>query len=192
LSINTTFSTTVFDTRWTTFRRNSYVQAPQKWRQWLCNRGSLTEHLINASGGDFHVVVHRQQWLLPHRSEAKALGLKPRQIALIREVKLIGRGQTYVFARTVVPLSTLTGKQKQLSRLGTRALGSLLFSDPSLRRGKFQTSLLTAENKQKAWARRSVFYLSNKPLLVCEMFLPILENIAYTPPMLPNRSISGN
>ncbi len=176
-----------FDTRWTTYRRPNQLQAPRIWRRWLCDRGSLTQHLIAASNNNFRVEVEQQCWSIPSRSEAKVLGIKHRQVALIREVKLIGNDQPYVVARTVIPAGTLTGKQKQLATLGNRSLGSLLFNEPSMRRGKFQISRLTS-NSEKAgyslWARRSVFYLSNKPLLVSEVFLPVLGQLDYQPPLL--------
>lgn len=183
-----------FDTRWTTYRRPNQLQAPRLWRRWLCDRGSLTKHLIAASENCFRVEVQQQDWLIPSRSEAKVLGIKHRQVALIREVKLIGNDQTYVVARTVIPAGTLTGKQKQLATLGNRSLGTVLFNDPSMRRGKFQISRLRNEpqkegGSQSLWARRSVFYLSNKPLLVCEVFLPVLGQIDYQPPLLSSDNI---
>ncbi|MEH6446427.1 MAG: chorismate lyase [Oceanospirillaceae bacterium] len=174
-----------FDTRWTTYRRPNSLQAPRIWRRWLCDRGSLTQHLIEASNQQFQVLLQQQDWLLPSRSEAKVLGIKHRQVSLIREVKLMGAGETFVFARTVIPAGTLTGKQKQLAMLGNRSLGSLLFTDPSMRRGKFQITQLQLDSGEKVWARRSVFYLSNKPLLVCEVFMPVLAELCYQPPVFP-------
>ncbi|MGB1238494.1 MAG: chorismate--pyruvate lyase family protein [Pseudomonadales bacterium] len=178
-----------FDTRWTTFRRPNNLQAPRPWRSWLCDRGSLTEHLIAASDGDFDVQVQRQQWLVPSRSEAKILGLKNRQLALVREVKLCGGGTPWVFARTVIPVTTLTGRQKQFSQLGNRSLGTVLFNDPSMRRGAFQISRLTASTGERLWARRSLFYLDNKPLLVCEVFLAPVAALGYQPPLLPSGKV---
>ncbi len=194
MPFKTALSAINFDTRWTTYRRPNQLQAPRLWRRWLCDRGSLTQHLIAASNNNFRVEVQQQCWAIPSRSEAKVLGINHRQVALIREVKLMGNDQVYVVARTVIPAGTLTGKQKQLSTLGNRSLGTLLFNEPSMRRGKFQISRLRNPDKQQfacesLWARRSVFYLSNKPLLVCEVFLPVLANIDYHPPLLSNDKI---
>ena len=172
-----------FDTRWSTYQRPTNLQAPRPWRQWLLDRGSLTTHLIAASNNHFKVALKQQGWAIPYRSEAKALKLKNRQAALIREVELLGNEQVYVLARTVIPASTLTGKYQQLATLGNKSLGSVLFSDPSMRRGTFQICQLRLDNGEKVWARRSVFYLSGKPLLVCEVFLPILASTNYQPPL---------
>ena len=168
-----------FDVRWYTLRRPAATDAPPEWRKWLLDPGSLTQRLINASQGDFRVEVVRQLWGRPTRSEARALGIPPRQLALIREVQLIGNGQPWVFARTIIPASTLTGKQRKLNYLGNRSLGSVLFRDPTMRRGALQVNRLNLTTGETVWARRSVFYLSNKPLLVAEVFLPSLQQVNY-------------
>ncbi|MBQ0757767.1 MAG: chorismate lyase [Amphritea sp.] len=168
-----------FDTRWYTLRRPAAPDAPNVWRKWLLDSGSLTRHLMQASNGDFRVEVVRQLWHRPTRSEALALGISPRQMALIREVQLIGLGQPWVFARTIIPATTLTGKQRQLNTLGNRSLGTVLFRDPTMRRGPLQISKLRLSNNETVWARRSVFRLANKPLLVAEVFLPALQRVNY-------------
>ena len=166
-----------FNTRWISLRRPYQQAAPQEWRSWLTDSGSLTQRLVQLIKGDFRVEVVRQGWYRPTRSEAKALNMNHRQVALVREVQLIGKGQAWVFARSIIPAQTLTGSQRQLKMLGTRSLGSLLFSDPSMRRGPLEISKLRLTNKRNVWARRSVFFLSNKPLLVSEVFLPQLLQV---------------
>jgi len=187
LFITGTLLATNFDTRWSTYRRPTNIQAPRPWRTWLLDSGSLTAHLIAASNQRFRVNLKQQGWALPLRSEAKVLGLKNRQSALIREVELKGGDDNYVLARTIIPATTLTGKYKQLASLGNRSLGTVLFRDPTMRRTTFQICQLNLANGEQAWARRSVFYLSGKPLLVCEVFLPILATLPYRPPLLKSR-----
>lgn len=153
---------------------------------WLLDPSSLTLRLQQAcGGGGFRVRVVAQRWELPLLSEARALHIAPRRRALIREVWLLCGGRPWVFARTVIPARTLTGPQRRLDHLGERPLGGLLFSDPSMRRGQLEiarigrgqplfalaTATLPAP-PEAIWGRRSLFYLRNKPLLVCEMFLP--------------------
>ena len=166
-----------FDTRWTTLRRSYHQVAPAEWYSWLTDSGSLTQRLVKLSREDFRVEVVRQGWMRPTRSEAKALNMRSRQFALVREVQLIGTGKPWVYARSIIPAQTLTGRQRQLRMLGNRSLGSLLFTDPSMRRGPLQISCLRLQDQRKVWARRSVFYLSDKPLLVCEVFLPELQQV---------------
>ncbi|MGH1462864.1 MAG: chorismate--pyruvate lyase family protein [Neptuniibacter sp.] len=172
MPVNTALTRQSFDSRWITLRRPYHQVAPSEWYSWLTDNGSLTQRLVKQSQGDFRVEVVRQGWFLPTRSEANALNMRSRQFALVREVRLIGKGSDWVYARSIIPATTLTGRQRQLRMLGNSSLGQLLFSDPSMRRGPLQISKLKLNDGKKLWARRSVFFLSDKPLLVCEVFLP--------------------
>ena len=179
MSIPSALTKNSFDVRWYSLRRPATTDAPLVWRKWLLDPGSLTQRLIAASQGDFRVEVIRQGWYRPTRSEAKALKIPARQLAIIREVQLIGKGQPWVFARSIIPASTLTGKQRELNFIGSRSLGTILFRDPTMKRGPLQVSKLKLTNGETVWARRSVFELSGKPLLVCEVFLPALQQVNY-------------
>jgi len=168
-----------FSTRWRAYRRPSRLAVPQPWRNWLQDRGSLTRRLQSASAGQFRVELLRLDYARPSRSEARALGLPPRRLALIREVQLLGHGQPWVYARSVFPLDTLSGPQRQLRGIGSRSLGSVLFRDPSMHREPLQIGQLRLTDGRQLWARRSVFRLAGKPLLVCEVFLPALKTVRY-------------
>ncbi len=152
------------------------------WRDWLLDQGSLTERLIAASGGEFSVRVLSQSLQRPSLSERRALSLPEHRLALVREVILSGAGVPWVFARSVIPLQTLTGRLRRLRHLDSRPLGALLFSDPTMSREPLQWACIDFDSQslspqvaslnQPVWGRRSVFKLSAKPLLVCEVFLP--------------------
>lgn len=172
---------------WHHYQRNPLIQIDQLWRSWLLDRGSLTQRLINASNGDFRVRKLQQSWQYPTPSEAACLGLKPRQLAMVREVELLCHNQPWVYARSVFPQATLTGRLRSLKKLDTRPLGALLFSEPSMRRSHFEVAALNNANLANyfsstsdrfAWGRRSLFFIDEKPLLVAEIFLPALEQHA--------------
>lgn len=162
-------------------------QVPPVVRPWLLSTDSLTRRLVHACGGDFAVAVLCQQWTLPRADERALLGLGPRQRALVRQVQLRCHGETWVYARTVMPRQTLRGRQRRLAKLGGRSLGALLFRDASLRRGVRQVARLSpgqpsyeaalgglGHTAAAVWGRRSVFLLATGPLLVSEIFLPPL------------------
>lgn len=157
--------------------------SPRCWRSWLLDRGSLTQRLMALSGGQFRVQVLAQRRAVPRLSERRALGLPPRQLALIREVILRGRDQPWVFARSVLPLASLTGPLRRWRKLDARPLGARLFSYPRLRRGALEIASLRAAalptdigltTATILWGRRSLFFVHGKPVLVCEIFLPAL------------------
>ena len=122
---------------------------------------------------------------MPRLDESQALSMRPREMAVIRQVLLLCGRQPWVYARTVIPVSSLRGKLQQLTALGTRPLGGVLFADPGMRRGMVELAeilpgqaIFTAatgyaqHQPASIWGRRSVFWLSAKPLLVSEVFLP--------------------
>lgn len=151
------------------------------WLPWLLDRGSLTERLVSKSKGDFFVKVLRRSICRPRLSEQQVLKLPLNQWAMIREVILFGNNTPWVYARTVVPLSTLHGPLRRLYYLGNQSLGSQLFSHPNMYREPVHIARVDAEQLPNAcqcndatWGRRSIFRLSGKPLLVSETFLPAL------------------
>ena len=159
---------------------------------WLLDNSSLTKKLIEKSRGDFRIDVLQQSVRAVSFCERKALQMPQRQWAVIREVVLCGNDVPWVYARTVIPLSTLRGSLRRLYYLGNQSLGEQLFTDTSMFREPVEIALLSAHYfsqtvlKQlqqtipvvtSTWGRRSVFRLSDKPLLVSEIFLPALFNV---------------
>lgn len=159
------------------FLRNT---PPSALLPWLLDSGSLTARLQQHSQGDFAVRLLRQYWGVPRRDEAEQLGLCQRQVALIREVILQGKQQPWVFARSILPDSSLTGQLRHLRWLDNRPLGALLFRYPHLQRHPIQVARFTSASTMGAefhaadclWGRRSTFFIDDKPLLVAEVFLP--------------------
>jgi chorismate--pyruvate lyase len=155
-------------------------------RSWLYDRGSLTRRLQERFGNTFQVQVLQQTHGLPSASERLALSIQPRQRATLREVMLYGAGQPRVYARSVIPFSTSRGQNRKLLRLGNRPLGAFLFASPFVRRGAIDLARIplqqlplsqpqqSSEGPAYTWGRRSLFFLHNSPLLVCEIFLPNL------------------
>lgn len=160
-------------------------QPPPALLPWLLHPGSLTAALKHLSGGDFRVRVLSQGWQQPRLEERRALQLRDRSRALVREVLLYGGGRPWVYARSVLPMRSLQGKSRYLRSLDNRPLGELLFSDPDIRRGPIVLNQLhrnprcdlreLAGEGASAWGRRSTFWLRDKPLLVAETFLAAFQ-----------------
>jgi chorismate--pyruvate lyase len=175
--------------RWHDFNQLFHRRAPQSLLPWLLAEGSLTRLLIKASAGDFRVQRIAQGWGRPTLSEARLLGLPPGQRALIREVVLWGRGEPWVYGRSILPASTLSGDLRRLRRLQNSSLGALLFSYPQLRRAPFQLALVAgntlpgpAHGEEPLWGRRSRFELQQRTLIVSEVFLPAFQRRLPLPP----------
>ena len=116
-----------------------------EWRDWLLDRGSLTKRLIDASDNQLTVQVLSQRTEMARPSEILALSLPPRQRALVREVLLLANGEPWVYARSVIPLTTLTGRLRALRHLDNRPLGALLFNDPSMTRQPIEVATIVPD-----------------------------------------------
>jgi chorismate lyase len=154
-------------------------------RAWLTDNGSLTARLMRCGRGEFAVQRLQQSWEVPLPSERALLGLPSRQLALVREVALTLNATPVVFARSVFPISSLTGSLAHLRRLQNKSLGAILFSHPGMRRYAFELACMAGDcdylpanlrHALPAWGRRSRFEITGKPLLVSEVFLQ-----AFTP-----------
>ena len=148
-------------------------------RCWLLDDGSLTEHLI-ATGQRFSLTRLAQRWEQVSADERRLLRMGARERALVRRVALRLDGEDVVFARSVFPVSSLSGPLARLQRLQNQSLGSFLFAQPDMRRSPFELARLVPgssyvpEDLQQtaaAWARRSCFVVAGRPLLVSEVFL---------------------
>ena len=148
----------------------------------LFDRSSLTARLIKKCPGRFRVEVLSVQRTTPTPDEIAALGLRSRSQAIIRQVLLYCDGTPWVYARTIIPLTSLRGSLRSLTRLGNKPLGAVLFADKTMRRSAMEITALKPDHmcyawtrhggNQIIWGRRSVFWLQKKSLLVSEFFLP--------------------
>ncbi len=166
------------------------TEIPSPFRAWLEHVGSFMQRLVQHKVGDARIQVLRQLWLRPGVDEKRLLGIEGRAHAMVREVLILSEGKQWMFARTVIPRGTLTGEEQQLAHLKDRPLGSVLFKDPTMKRCDFEFARLHPGEKwhtkiaQTAgcvlpdlWARRSLFSLHGKSLLLTEVFLPDIATL---------------
>ncbi len=188
--------TAALEPRPTCWKPNRYFlrsSLPRGLSGWLLDTASLTLRLQRLCPGKFQVQVLSQAWDAPGIDEARVLGMRPAGLAIIRQVHLLCDGQPWVYARTVIPATSLRGKLQRLAKLGTRPLGGVLFADPGMQRGPVELARICREESvyqaatghlpqapAEIWGRRAVFRLSGRPLLVSEVFLP--EFPAGSPP----------
>ncbi|MCU7906077.1 MAG: chorismate lyase [Candidatus Thiodiazotropha sp. (ex Epidulcina cf. delphinae)] len=154
---------------------------------WLRDTGSLTRRVIQACDkGTFRVRLLHQGWGTPLNSERRILNMRRGVVAMVRDVELLCNENPWVFARTLIPVTSLRGSARRLMQLGEKPLGAVLFSDPKVSRGSTQIAQLLPGHPlfsaacnhldvtpASLWGRRTLFYVANdRPLLVNEIFLP--------------------
>ena len=148
------------------------TRLPPRVRTWLLDEGSLTERLVAVGGDSFRVRLIAQSWARPLPEERRALAMQTHAVALVREVVLECLDQPWVFARSILPARSLEGALRHLRRFGARSLGAQLFSQRDMRREEFEIACVRMHPEGLTWARRSVFHVHDRPLLVQEVFLP--------------------
>ncbi len=188
MSVSTTSSVNFPVQMKANWRNEQLVNLPELLQDWLLDPCSLTARLKKHCG-EFRVEVIGQN-IEPCAHYEATGGVKTGQEVLIREVLLFCDDVPHVFARSILPLSSLTGNEKKLASLGNQSLGQVIFNHPNLQRNQIELATFdqassaaklaqhyNQECREDLWGRRSVFMLDNKPLIVAEVFLP--EAIAY-------------
>ncbi|MBL0710484.1 MAG: chorismate lyase [Colwellia sp.] len=156
---------------------------PEYLLSWLLDPDSLTARL-KTHCHQFRVELLGQQVENCQASEVFD-GILVGEKVLVREVILYCDEKPQVFARSLLPLSSLTGAEQALANLGTQSLGQVLFNNSSLERQVIEVAKFDANSSvaqlachlqlpvdHDLWGRRSIFVLENKPLMVTEVFLP--------------------
>ncbi|MCQ8181164.1 chorismate lyase [Methylomonas sp. SURF-1] len=154
-------------------------------QSWLNETGSLTKRLRGIYGNRFGVELLFHRWKPAFNDECRLLQLPPARYQLIREVLLHADGRPLVLARTVLPDPTIKIAHRNLSHLGNRPLGEVIFAYPDLERRQRQFSRAEPSQwtpavqtrialEQAVWGRRTEYAIHGHSLLVAEFFLPAL------------------
>jgi chorismate--pyruvate lyase len=165
--------------------REHPLGAPDWLRAWLVDQGSLTQRII-ARCNDFSVQNVSLRRACAYGDEFALVGR--RQHSLLRDVKLCCAGNPVVYAHSVLPYASMVGAWVRLRRLGNQPLGAALFVNPKVYRESLRFRRLDGrhplwvaavghmvEPPPSLWARRSVFVLASKRILVTEVFLPAIK-----------------
>lgn len=153
-------------------------------RDWLLNTGSLTERLqaccrhfqVQLLGQDVAELTADEQFFLYGQFDQQS------EDTQVREVILKGDDQSWVFARSLLPVSFLHNEMDELTRLGEQPLGKIIFNDARFQRLGFQLVecppkgesmvKLNIKSQFSCWGRRSLFQFKHYHIMVAEIFLP--------------------
>lgn len=154
---------------------------------WLREPGSLTARLQRR--GQFRVQLLKQKKQQAEADERLPLGLPQQAPCWVREVALHCDGQVLVFAHTVLPADPRGVLGRWFAGLGSRSLGSLLFTHPGFARGALSFARIDARHPlypravaatgmapKHFHARRCLHRYRQQIVLVTEVFSPVLLN----------------
>jgi chorismate--pyruvate lyase len=169
--------------------RSPALFIPERLHGWLTDPHSLTAR-IRARCGHFSVRPLTQGRARAGLDEACLIG-GAREAVRTREVLLRADGIPVVFAHSVVSQRDVRGAWRLFGGIGARPLGELLFADPRIARSPLSVRRLDARHPlyrrvraagidadAPLWARRSLFMRAGRPLLVTEVFLPAISELA--------------
>jgi chorismate--pyruvate lyase len=158
------------------------ARVPAALRPWLAEPGLLTARVRAACGEATTLRLRRLERAPLDAGLRGALGVDDAN-CLLREVE-IGCGSTrWIFAQSVFPESTVE-RYPWLGELGDRGLGESLARIEDVRREPLEYLELppshelaraapgAATSARPLWARRAVYRLGGRPILVQEVFLP--------------------
>ena len=178
---------------WNRVGSSEIHRAPRKWQPWLSDTGSLTQKIESAIGQKLEVQVLRDCPQSLSSDESRYFHFKIRRCR-VREVLLCANNIPVVMAHSVIPTFSSSGSNHRVLRLGTRPLGAVLFAKTrkhskakpprDIARLDKSSSLWKRCSKNYArldsplWARRTLYQLKGRPILVNEIFLPALLKLS--------------
>ncbi len=173
--------------RWQDITDRHHLQVPARVRDWIGLRSSMTARIHAVADTRIDVEVLRQATGRLHDDERPFFTDQPGRYGTVREVCLSADGVPLLMARTVLTSRRLRD-HPTIRELGNHALGSLLFAggkaSPWTAREMIHLdahsplfALVRRRHRgvqARYWARRTLFWLFDEPLLVTEIFLPDL------------------
>lgn len=149
---------------------------------WLLDVGSLTERVqMQCKAFNLILIGQRQEALTLDEFQQVCSANQPfnQNEWQVREILLLGDGQPWVFARSVIPQQLC---EKNFADLNTQPLGQLLFNDARFKRMPFEVAHISDSRSflnelgilshMELWGRRSTFCFENLKMSVSEIFLP--------------------
>lgn len=152
---------------WQFCGHNTKQNCPRSWQKCLENPLSLTKRMETLFKGPIRIFVLKEGWQLVKTQGAK-------KMAWGREVLMVAGEMPLLFAKTTIPLKSAQGRLRLVRKLGDKALGKLLYAEPSLRR----TTIKIHPLPDHLWGRQSTFLFSGATLYLEEYFLsPLLAQL---------------
>jgi len=136
-------------------------------KSWLLEKGPITNRI--KSKHSFELKLLRDRVGKVKKSDKSFLDSIDGEIR-IREVVLFADENPKVFARSLIPESTIKNGLKKLGELNTKPLGDILFERDIFQKDEIVFSIFS-DDKNKYWGRKIKYYVKSYPLSVMEVFL---------------------
>jgi chorismate lyase len=126
--------------------------------EWLTSKESLTLRLRTFTKNKISLHLFYDDWGITDENTE----------AWIRRMEWRYFDEVWVAATVIIPEQSITEDTMELTRIGDRSIGDVLFQDPTLTRTDFVFNPL----KNNVWSRHSIFHFKKKPISIIENFYP--------------------
>lgn len=152
---------------WNTYEAIEHKLTNAEIKSWLLEQGPITKRIKSIA--EFRLELIQDELSDATDDEILFLKIDSEEIR-IREVILYGNENPMVFARTIIPNTTIEKGLKELGKIGNKPLGDILFEKDIF----FKEDIVFATFKDEEslfWGRKIKYTVKDQPFSVMEVFL---------------------
>jgi len=152
---------------WNTYEAIEHELTNTEIKSWLLEQGPITKRIKSIA--EFRLELIQDELSDATDDEILFLKIDSEEIR-IREVILYGNENPIVFARTIIPNTTIEKGLKELGKIGNKPLGDILFEKDIF----FKEDIVFATFKDEEslfWGRKIKYTVKDQPFSVMEVFL---------------------
>ena len=152
---------------WNTYEAIEHELTNTEIKSWLLEQGPITKRIKSIA--EFRLELIQDELSDATDDEILFLKIDSEEIR-IREVILYGNENPIVYARTIIPNTTIEKGLKELGKIGNKPLGDILFEKDIF----FKEDIVFATFKDEEslfWGRKIKYTVKDQPFSVMEVFL---------------------
>ena len=152
---------------WNTYEAIEHELTNTEIKSWLLEQGPITKRIKSIA--EFRLELIQDELSDATDDEILFLKIDSEEIR-IREVILFGNENPMVFARTIIPNTTIEKGLKELGKIGNKPLGDILFEKDIF--SKDDIVFASFKDKESLfWGRKIKYTVKDQPFSVMEVFL---------------------
>ena len=152
---------------WNTYEAIEHELTNTEIKSWLLEQGPITKRIKSIA--EFRLELIQDELSDATDDEILFLKIDSEEIR-IREVILYGNEIPIVFARTIIPNTTIEKGLKELGKIGNKPLGDILFEKDIF--SKEDIVFESFKDKESLfWGRKIKYTVKDQPFSVMEVFL---------------------
>ena len=152
---------------WNSYEAIEHELTNAEIKSWLLEQGPITKRIKSIA--EFRLELIQDELSDATDDEILFLKIDSEEIR-IREVILYGNENPIVFARTIIPNTTIEKGLKELGKIGNKPLGDILFEKDIF--SKEDIVFATFKDEESLfWGRKIKYTVKDQPFSVMEVFL---------------------